>query len=127
MRWTAGWADDASCAGLRMPAGREGAGSAEGRRPKAAREGTRGGRTRLWGLWGFGGWRWPGAALGPGLIEGLEGLVDKEIGAGGAKRAASRGHVGRGRRDRRFRSADRPDEGVIDLAPAARDCGGLAL
>ena len=68
-----------------------------------------------------------GAALGPGLIEGLEGLVDREIGAGGAKRAASRVHVGRCRRDRRFRSEDRPDEGVIDLSPAARDCGGLAL
>ena len=61
------------------------------------------------------------------MIEGLEGLVNREIGAGVAKRAASRVQVGRCRRDRRFRSADRPDEGVIDLSPAARACGGLAL
>ena len=79
------------------------------------------------GLWGFGGCRWPGGALGPGLIEELYGLVDREIGAGVAKGAASRVHVGRCRRDRRSRSGDRPDKAVIDLSPAARDCGGLAL
>ena len=65
--------------------------------------------------------------MGPGLIEELCGLVDREIGAGVAKRAASRVHVGRCRRNRRSRSEDRPDEGVIALSPAARDCGGLAL
>ena len=65
--------------------------------------------------------------MGPGLIEVLDGLVDREIGAGVAKRAASRGHVGRCRRDRRSRSEDRPDEGVIDLSPAARDCGGRMI
>jgi hypothetical protein len=52
MRWTAGWADDASCAGFRMPAGREVAGSAEGRRPKAAREGTPAGAGRDSGGYG---------------------------------------------------------------------------
>jgi hypothetical protein len=34
--------DVGSCEGLRTPAGREVAGSTEGRRPKASREGTRG-------------------------------------------------------------------------------------
>ena len=61
------------------------------------------------------------------MIEVLEALVYREIGASVAERAVSRVHVGRCRRDRRSRSGDRPDEGLIDLAPAARDCGGLAL
>jgi hypothetical protein len=41
--------------------------------------------------------------LGPGLIEELYGLVDREIGAGVAKGAILRAHVGRCRRARRFR------------------------
>ena len=65
--------------------------------------------------------------MGPGLIEVLDGLVDREIGTGVAKRATSRVDVGRCRRDRRSRSEDRQEEGVIDLSPATRDCGGLAL
>ena len=40
--------DDSSCEGFRMPAGRNVASSTEGRRPKASREGTRGGRARRW-------------------------------------------------------------------------------
>ena len=64
--------------------------------------------------------------MGPGLIEVLDGLVDRGIGAGVAKRAASRVHVGRCRRNRRSRSEDRPDEGVIGRSPAAPACGGLA-
>src|ERR687892_390441 len=78
------------CEGYRMPAGCDLAGSAAGRRPKPSREGTRGGRTRLWGLWGFGGCRRPAAALGSGLIEVLDGLVDREIGASMARRGISR-------------------------------------
>jgi hypothetical protein len=66
---------DRSCEGFRMPAGRSVASSTEGRRPKAAREGTRGGRARLWGLWGFNGCRRSGAAQGTGLMEARDGLV----------------------------------------------------
>ena len=65
-----------------MPASRNVASSTEGRRPKAAREGTRGGRMRRWGLWGFDGCGRLGAALGPALIEVLEGLVGGEIATG---------------------------------------------
>jgi hypothetical protein len=41
-----------SCEGFRMPAGCDVAGSAEGRRPKASKEGTRGGRTLPSGVYG---------------------------------------------------------------------------
>ena len=64
--------------------------------------------------------------MGPGLIEVLDWLVDREIGAGVAKCAISRAHVGGCRRDWRFGSEDRPDEGVIDLSLAATASGGLA-
>jgi hypothetical protein len=52
-----------SCEGFRMPAGRDVAGRAWGRGPKACREETRGGRARLWVygdlVVGDGrGWRW---------------------------------------------------------------------
>jgi hypothetical protein len=42
--------------------------------------------------------------LGSGLIEVLDGLVDREIGASVARRALARADLGRWRRDRRSRS-----------------------
>ena len=65
--------------------------------------------------------RWTGSLAAPGR------LVGKEMETGMARRAASPVHVGRCRCDRPSRSEDRPDEGVIDLSPAAMACGGLAL
>ena len=65
--------------------------------------------------------------MGPGLIEVLDGLVDRETGAGVARRAISRAQAGRCRRDRRSRSEDWTDEGVSGRSPAARADGGLAL
>ena len=53
-----------------MPAGRDRASGTEGRRPKAAREGTRGGRAGRWGLWGFDGCRRSG---GTGLMAARDG------------------------------------------------------
>ena len=45
-------------------------------------QGTRGGRARRWGLWGFDGWRRLGAAQGTGLMEAREHLVGGAIAAG---------------------------------------------
>ena len=42
--------------------------------------------------------------MGSGLIEVLDGLVEREIGAGVARRVIARAHLGRCRRDRRSRS-----------------------
>jgi hypothetical protein len=91
--------DFRSCEGFRMPAGRDVAGSAEGRRPKAAREGTRGGRARRWGLWGFDGCRRSGAAQGTGLMAARERLVGGAIAAGVAQSAVTRAQAGRWRCD----------------------------
>jgi hypothetical protein len=78
-----------ACEGFRMPAGRDVAGSAGGRRPKASREGTRGGPGSILGLWGFDGCRRSGAAQGTGLMEARDGLVGRELATGVAQRVVS--------------------------------------
>jgi len=85
--------------GFPMPAGRNVASSTEGRRRKAAREGTRGGRARRWGLWGFDGCRRSGAAQGTGLMEARDGLVGRGMATGVAQRAVLRAQAGRCRCD----------------------------
>ena len=91
--------DDRVCEGFRMPAGRDVASSTEGRRPKAAREGTRGGRAGRWGLWGFDGCRRSGAAQGTGLMAARERLVGGAIATGVAQSAVMRAQAGRCRCD----------------------------
>ena len=89
------------CEGFRMPAGRNVASSTEGRRRKAAREGTRGGRARRWGLWGFDGCRRSGAAQGTGLMAARERLVGGGMATGVAQRTVLRAQADRCRCDRR--------------------------
>ena len=82
---------------------------------------------RCWVLWGFEGWRRPRSTLVPGLLEVVDGLFDKEIGAGVARHVISRVRVGRSRRDRPSGSQGRMDESVIEFSPEALAAGGLKV
>jgi hypothetical protein len=72
-----------------MPAGRDVASSAEGRRRKAARAEPAGAGLGRWCLWGFDGCRRSGAAQGTGLMAARGGLVGGAIATVVAKRVCS--------------------------------------
>ena len=127
--------DARCCEGFRMPADRGGAAGAEGRRPKASREGTRGGGRLRCGVYGNltvaagwgrhrgpGRWRWASAWLAEGWRaawrrERSRAPKSVDVGAiGGPGRRVDRTRVWSGCRRRRRRPAGlRCGEAVLGI------------